>query len=164
MRYILFLLLALVPFNANAETVWFRGLFGMAFSTGIIDLADYYSEKHYCWCEREKVAKEIILRYRHGKLKGPVNIVGHSLGANATMSLAYDLRKAGVPVGKVVMLDATVVKDMSRFDAHNFMSRDFRAKKIPGAKETYYPHLGHVPLVKDAIVQFRVKRLIDVVS
>ncbi|OMH98954.1 hypothetical protein BSN85_37505 [Bradyrhizobium brasilense] len=52
------------------------------------------------------VADEIIVRYRAGQ-RGPIILVGHSLGADAVMSMAEHLGQMGVPVALVVPFDGT---------------------------------------------------------
>lgn len=131
------------------ENVFFRGLGGMTFSTGMIDLADKSNGAHYCWCNRGTVTKDVIRRYKAGKIKDKVNIVGHSLGGNSATKLANALRKAGVPVGFVVTLDATDPQSLDGFKATNFMSRDFRAREVPGAKTIYRHDLDHIELNLD---------------
>jgi len=159
--YLAFCFLALPLATARAEAVWFRGLFGMAFSTGIIEMAEGAKEDHHCWCARRSVQADIIARYRAGKIKSPIDIIGHSLGADAAQDLAQGLRKAGVPVGTVILLDATRVVGLKGFDAYNFMSRDFRARKIPGAVTIARPDLRHVPLATDRAVQRRIAVLLS---
>jgi pimeloyl-ACP methyl ester carboxylesterase len=158
-RALLFVFMLFTSVNtARAETVWFRGLFGMVFSTGIIQMAG--DDPHYCWCQRRTVQKEIIRRWITGALHEPIDIVGHSLGADQAQQLAIELRKAGVPVGTVILLDATVRYDLTGFDAYNFMSRDFRAKQVKGALTIPMFRLRHVPLPLDKEVQARVKVLL----
>lgn len=52
------------------------------------------------------VAAEIIARHKKGIKERPV-LIGHSLGANATVSMAAELGKAGIHVPLIVMFDPT---------------------------------------------------------
>lgn len=139
--------------NAAAETVWFRGLGGLAFSRGIMAMAELYGEPSYCWCSRASVQADIIKRWKAKRIKGPVHIIGHSLGADAAQDLAIGLRAAGVPVGAVILLDLTRPRSLEGFEAYNFMSSDFRAREVQGATIIPNYHLRHVPLNEDAVVQ-----------
>lgn len=53
------------------------------------------------------VAAEIIARHKRGIKERPV-LIGHSLGANATVSMSAELGKAGIHVPLIVMFDPTV--------------------------------------------------------
>lgn len=55
------------------------------------------------------VAAEIIARHKKGIKERPV-LIGHSLGANATASMAAELGKAGIHVPLIIMFDPTVVQ------------------------------------------------------
>jgi hypothetical protein len=57
------------------------------------------------------VAAEIIARHKKGIKERPV-LIGHSLGANATASMAAELGKGGVHVPLIVMFDPTVVQSV----------------------------------------------------
>lgn len=146
--------------EARAETIWFRGLGGMAFSRGIIAMAESHGEEHWCWCSRTTVRDTILKRHKAKSIKQPINIVGHSLGADAAQNLAIELRRAGVPVGAVILLDLTRPKDLEGFEAYNFMSSDFRAREVNGATIIPNYHLRHVPLNEDALVQAVIEEIL----
>jgi hypothetical protein len=54
----------------------------------------------------DAVVSEIVLKYRSGD-HGPYILVGHSLGADAVMTMAQQLNARGVPVALVVPFDGT---------------------------------------------------------
>jgi alpha-beta hydrolase superfamily lysophospholipase len=88
----------------------FRGLLNV-FSLGMDDLAAQLRAagiaasvaNHAEW---ESVADGIVAKYRAGQ-RGPIILVGHSLGADAVMSMAEYLGQRGVPVSLVVPFDGT---------------------------------------------------------
>jgi hypothetical protein len=54
----------------------------------------------------QAVTDEIVQRYRVGD-RGPFILVGHSLGADAVMTMAQSLNARGVPVALVIPFDGT---------------------------------------------------------
>jgi hypothetical protein len=54
----------------------------------------------------ETIVSEIVQKYRAGD-HGPYILVGHSLGADAVMTIAQELNAQGVPVALVVPFDGT---------------------------------------------------------
>ncbi|MGY3692611.1 hypothetical protein ACVIGA_002691 [Bradyrhizobium sp. USDA 3240] len=97
--------------HSSATHVYlFRGLLNV-FSLGMDDLAAQLRAagiaadvaNHAQW---RGVADEIIAKYRGGQ-RGPIVLVGHSLGADAVMSMAEYLGQMGVPVALVVPFDGT---------------------------------------------------------
>jgi hypothetical protein len=54
----------------------------------------------------QEVDDTIVAKYRAGD-HGPYILVGHSLGADAVMTMAHDLNARGVPVALVVPFDGT---------------------------------------------------------
>lgn len=84
------------------------------FSTGMDDLADKMKRRGInavamSHSDHLAVAAEIIARHKQGIKERPV-LIGHSLGANATASMAAELGKAGIHVPLIVMFDPTVVQ------------------------------------------------------
>lgn len=63
--------------------------------------ADVYNHTAY-----QGVAAQAVAEYRASKGREPVFIVGHSLGADAAISMAAVLEKANVPVTLLVTYDA----------------------------------------------------------
>jgi hypothetical protein len=56
--------------------------------------------------EADAVVSEIAARYTAGD-RGPIILIGHSLGADAVMMMAQSLDRAGIPVALVVPFDGT---------------------------------------------------------
>lgn len=106
-----------------------RGLLGI-FSLGMDDLAGKLNNQGfranvYGYEVWQTIADQIVQRRRDGHA-GPVVIVGHSLGANATFDVADSLNGRDVPVLLAVIFDATEVRrvpaNVSAFI--NFYARD----------------------------------------
>jgi hypothetical protein len=87
-----------------------RGLLNI-FSLGMDQLA-VQIERHgidasvYNHTLYQAVDSEIVAKYRAGD-HGPYILVGHSLGADAVMTMAQELNSYGVPVALVVPFDGT---------------------------------------------------------
>jgi hypothetical protein len=115
-----------------------RGLLGI-FSLGMDDLAGKLNNRGFranvfgyeAW---QTIAEQIVERRRSGHT-GPVVIIGHSLGANATFDVADNLNGRDVPILLAVIFDATEVR---RVPANvttfiNFYARDgFGHSAVPG--------------------------------
>ena len=56
--------------------------------------------------EADAVVSEIAARYNAGD-RGPLILIGHSLGADAVMTMAQSLDRVGIPVALVVPFDGT---------------------------------------------------------
>jgi hypothetical protein len=88
----------------------FRGLLNV-FSLGMDELADKIKASGiaatvYNHTEWEEVAAKIVADYKNGN-RGPIVLIGHSLGADAVIFMADALGKQGVPVALVVPFDGT---------------------------------------------------------
>jgi hypothetical protein len=117
-----------------------RGLLGI-FSLGMDDLAGKLNKQGfrasvYGYEVWQTIADQIVERRRSGHT-GPVVIIGHSLGANATFDAADNLNGRDVPILLAVIFDATEVRrvpaNVSTFI--NFYARDgfgHRAVAGPG--------------------------------
>ncbi len=87
-----------------------RGLLNI-FSLGMDQLA-VQIERHgiaasvYNHTLEDAVVADIVAKYRAGD-RGPYILVGHSLGADAVMTMAQQLNVSGVPVALVVPFDGT---------------------------------------------------------
>jgi alpha-beta hydrolase superfamily lysophospholipase len=98
------------PRSSSAQVYLFRGLLNV-FSLGMDQLAAELRASgipatvanHSQW---GSVADEIARRYRADP-RGPIILIGHSLGADAAMSAAEYLGQMGVPVALVVPFDGT---------------------------------------------------------
>ena len=106
-----------------------------------------------------------------GKNRYPIVLVGHSLGANAALMLAYRLGEQGVPVNLVLTIDPTVSRPMSPvvrkylniFQENNGLGVALDGKGIsPKRLENYNtwdhakltgPQVTHFSLDKNALVQ-----------
>ncbi|WP_166303661.1 MULTISPECIES: thioesterase domain-containing protein [unclassified Bradyrhizobium] len=96
--------------SSTAHVYLFRGLLNV-FSLGMDGLAAQLRAagiaaavaNHTQW---RSVADDIVAKYRAGQ-RGPIILVGHSLGADAVMSMAEYLGQMGVPVALVVPFDGT---------------------------------------------------------
>jgi hypothetical protein len=115
-----------------------RGLLGI-FSLGMDDLATKlrthgFRADVYGYDVWQSISDQIVERRRSGHA-GPVVVIGHSLGANATYYVADDLNTKGVPVMLAVIFDAT---ERRRVPANvgtfiNFYARDgFGHQADPG--------------------------------
>lgn len=131
----------------SGKRIVIRGLF---LPGGMDELDDYIDAEYTSWALAGFKTRGIIKDYRAGKFEGPVDIIGHSLGANAALNMANALGAAGVPVGLVVMLDPTVRNRLRYGRGYAFQSRDFRAKEIDGATNFARPDLTHMSMTEDA--------------
>lgn len=116
---------------------------------GMDELDDEIGAKYTSWLLAPFVTRTIIKDYRAGRISGPVDIIGHSLGANSARNQANALGDAGVPVGLVVMLDPTYTGTLKYGRGFAFLSSDFRAKPVHGAKNFQRDDLNHMGLTTD---------------
>ena len=112
----------------------------------------------HSWIERKGIQKKAIEDYRSGRLSGPIGLVGHSLGGNSANFMANDLTSAKVDVAYIATIDPTEPKpNPNGIQADNFRSRDFRAERVKGATDFFFPELSHTEVDKDARVHRRIK-------
>ena len=98
------------PRSSKVEVYLLRGFLNV-FSYGMDDLAEKLRQRgitaivasHSDW---DTLADTIAARYKAGR-HGPIVLIGHSLGANAVMSMGDYLGKMGVPVALIVPFDGT---------------------------------------------------------
>lgn len=88
-----------------------RGLIGM-FSHGIdvlTERVDASGVRAHVFQEdqHELVAQTLVERYKNRPDHEPIVLIGHSLGADASIYYAHELQKAGVEVDVLITLDAT---------------------------------------------------------
>jgi acetyl esterase/lipase len=81
------------------------------FSLGMDQLAAKIAQRGipaivYNHAEADTVVAEIAAHYRAGD-RGPIILIGHSLGANAVMTMAQSLNRDGIPVALVIPFDGT---------------------------------------------------------
>lgn len=88
-----------------------RGLGGI-FSTGMNRLENTLDNYHNIrtsstiWYKKDKLSQYIIERRRNKTLRGPIVLIGHSLGANEQIKVAQNLYEAHVPVDLLITVDA----------------------------------------------------------
>jgi len=118
-----------LPKRADTHVYLMRGLFGI-FSLGMDDLAGKlnqhgYRSDLYGWDSWEQVAALIVERHERGH-RGPIVVIGHSLGANAVFYVSDHLHRRSIPVLLGVTFDATepgkVPDNVTTFI--NFWARD----------------------------------------
>jgi hypothetical protein len=114
----------------SAHVYLFRGLLNV-FSLGMDELADKIRASGiaatvYNHTEWEEVAGQIAANYKNGN-RGPIILIGHSLGADAVMFMADKLGKYGVPVALVVPFDGTqtLVASSNIVRVLNLTQRDY---------------------------------------
>lgn len=89
-----------------------RGGLGGIFSTGMNHLQNTLERKYHVkaestvWYKQEQLSHYIINHYGSKELKGPLVLVGHSLGANDQIKVARSLLKANIPVALLITVDA----------------------------------------------------------
>jgi hypothetical protein len=93
-----------------AHAYLMRGLMNV-FSLGMDQLAVLIARngieaRVHNHAEADAVVSEIAARYSAGD-RGPIILIGHSLGADAVMTMAQSLARLGVPVALVVPFDGT---------------------------------------------------------
>lgn len=90
----------------------FRGLANI-FSLGMNTLADELNERGVATLVRNhshalRLADQLAKKYKTDPSVPPIIIIGHSLGANAALTMSARLAEKDVPVRLVVLFDATV--------------------------------------------------------
>ena len=95
---------------SRAHVYLMRGLMNI-FSLGMDQLAAAIAQRGipatvYNHAEADAVVTEIAAHYRAGE-RGPIILIGHSLGANAVMTMAQSLNRDGIPVALVIPFDGT---------------------------------------------------------
>jgi hypothetical protein len=93
-----------------AHAYLMRGLMNV-FSLGMDQLAVLIARRGIAasvhnHAEADAVVSRIAALYSAGD-RGPIILIGHSLGANAVMTMAQSLDRAGIPVALVVPFDGT---------------------------------------------------------
>ena len=95
---------------ARAQIYMLRGGFGDLFSSGINDMAEDLRSQGIpahamSWTNENAVLSSIEKAYA-GNGRGPIILVGHSLGAGASIRIARSLSADGIPVDLVIVMDA----------------------------------------------------------
>ena len=96
--------------HASGHIYLLRGLAGI-FSTGLDELDEKLTQRGYSatvhsHMDYEELAAQAIRLQKSGR--GPIIIVGHSLGADAAIFMADKMKAAGAPVALVVTFGPTM--------------------------------------------------------
>lgn len=99
-------------FDYTGEVYLLRGLANV-FSTGLDEINAKFLRRgvnsrvdnHSMW---QSYANDIVERSRRKAVSFPIIIMGHSLGANASVQMAKFLGDQGIPVAYVVAFDPTI--------------------------------------------------------
>jgi len=100
----------LARMTSSTHVYLMRGLMNV-FSLGMDELAQKIGQRGigatvYNHSQWQSVSDEIAARYQAGN-RGPIILVGHSLGADAVMQMGEYLGRKGVPVALIVPFDGT---------------------------------------------------------
>lgn len=93
------------------EVYTMRGVGGI-FSRGMNRLENTLRREYHIrtsstiWYRDKELADYIIEHYRSGELKGPIILIGHSLGGNEQIKAAWYLERAHIPVRLLITIDA----------------------------------------------------------
>ena len=126
----------------DGEVFTMRGGLGGIFSKGMNrlqnKLEDTYHVNSYSttWYKSNALSHYIIKRYKTGKLRGPIILVGHSLGANDQIKVARNLARANISVALLMTVDATSPLTVP--------------PNVEHAVNIYYP--AHIPLFSGQVV------------
>jgi hypothetical protein len=96
---------------AKGEIYTMRGGLGGVFSKGMNHLEDTLADNYQIsasstvWFKAKALSDSIIKRYKANELKGPIILVGHSLGANDQIAVARLLAKENIPVALLITID-----------------------------------------------------------
>ncbi len=95
---------------SRAHVYLLRGLMNI-FSLGMDQLAVRIAQHSIAasvhnHAEADAIVAEIAAHYRAGD-RGPIILIGHSLGADAVMTMAQALNRDGIPVALVIPFDGT---------------------------------------------------------
>ena len=171
---------ASLPSRGQTHIYMMRGLFGV-FSQGIDALAAElnqtgYIAEIYDWDSWQQVAATIVQRYQNGD-RGPIVVIGHSLGANAVLSVASALDAQAIPVELGVTFDATDPAPVPDNVAYfvNYWARDGFGQPVtaspgyPGQLQNFdlsgQPGIDHTSIVQfEQFHQFVITKLDDMTA
>ena len=89
-----------------------RGGLGGIFSKGMNRLQDTLENDYQIkasstvWYKANGLSHSIIEDYKTKKIRGPIILVGHSLGANEQIKVARQLARSNIPVALLMTVDA----------------------------------------------------------
>jgi hypothetical protein len=166
------------PVRSSAHVYLLRGLMNI-FSLGMDDLAAKIQARgitatlhnHSEW---QTLSDEIAARYRAGN-RGPIILIGHSLGADAVMLMGEYLGRRSVPVALIVPFDGTnsypATGNVAR--VMNLTQRDYAyVKRGPGFRGELQnvdvsqdTSIGHISIDKSARLHaLVVNRIVGIVG
>lgn len=147
--------------KSQAHVYLMRGLMNV-FSLGMDELAAKIGQRGiaasvYNHAQADAVVAQITAKYRAGD-RGPVILIGHSLGADAVMEMARALDRNQVPVALVIPFDGTMSFTAPKNVANvvNLTQRDYAYIKpgsgFHGALQNVDvsgdPNIGHITIDK----------------
>ncbi len=158
-----------------ASVYLFRGFMGV-FSLGMDELQTKLNAQgvktkllpHTGWAG---VVNEIVAEAKsRPKGRYPIVIVGHSLGANAALMLAYRLGEQGVPVNLVITIDPTVPRPVSPtvgryfniYQANNGIGVAIDPAGISPKRVENYNTWDHANLTKPDVTHFTLDKNNDI--
>lgn len=158
-----------------ADVYLFRGFMGV-FSLGMDELERKLDSKgvktkvlaHPQWAS---VLNEIVAEYKRSpKGKYRVVLVGHSLGGNAALMLAYKLGEQGVPVRLVITVDPTVGRPLSPtvgrylniYQQNNGLGVALDGAGVSPRRVENYNIWDHANLTKEEITHFTLDKNDDI--
>lgn len=98
--------------QSHGQVYTMRGGLGGIFSKGMNHLEDTLENKYRIgasstvWYKASALSRSIINDYKAKKITGPIILVGHSLGANDQIKVAWKLAHANIPVALLITVDA----------------------------------------------------------
>lgn len=98
--------------HLHGEVYTMRGGLGGLFSKGMNRLEDTLVNDYQInanstvWYKANTLSQSIIENYKTKKIRGPIILVGHSLGANEQIKVARQLARANIPVALLMTVDA----------------------------------------------------------
>lgn len=96
----------------HGQVYTMRGGLGGIFSKGMNHLEDTLENSYQIgasstvWYKANALSHSIINDYKTHKISGPIVLVGHSLGANEQIKVAWKLAHANIPVALLMTVDA----------------------------------------------------------
>jgi thioesterase domain-containing protein len=96
----------------KGEVYTMRGGLGGVFSKGMNHLEDRLQNNYKIpsestvWYKANALSQAIIKQYKEKNKRGPIILVGHSLGANEQIKVAKNLAQANIPVALLITVDA----------------------------------------------------------
>jgi len=158
-----------------ASVYLFRGFMGV-FSLGMDELQTKLNAQgvktkllpHTAWAS---VVDDIVAEAKsRPKGRYPLVIVGHSLGANAALMLAYRLGEKGIPVKLVITIDPTVSRPVSPtvgryfnvYQANNGLGVAIDPAGVSPKRVENYNTWDHANLTKPDVTHFTLDKNNDV--